>query len=121
MSGKSHVAATAALKRRLGSRVDTSAKGRWAASFDSSKISFLPEAVITPRTEKDIGPVLALANKHRVPVTVRGRGTTLMGSAAPVNGGWVIDMLKLNRVVIDADAGMAHAGAGATNAHVVLA
>jgi len=48
---------------------------------------FLPAgAVITPRTEKDIGPVLELANKHRVPVTVRGRGTTLMGSAAPVAG-----------------------------------
>ena len=116
MSAKSHALATRQLKKRLGALVDLSQKGRWAASFDSSKISFLPEAVITPRTEKDIGPVLELANKHRVPVTVRGRGTTLMGSAAPVRGGWVIDMLKLNRVTIDTDAGMAHAGAGATTA-----
>ncbi len=121
MSGKLHASATTALKRRLGARVDVSEKGRWAASFDSSKISFLPEAVITPRAEAEVGVVLALANKHRVPVTVRGRGTTLMGSAAPVSGGWVIDMLKLNRVAIDADAGMAHAGAGATNANVVRA
>ena len=111
-------AATTALKRELGKIVDTSEKGCWAASFDSSKISFLPEAVVTPRREADIGPVLALANKHRVPVTVRGRGTTLMGSAAPVRGGWVIDMLKLNSVKIDEDAGMAHVGAGATNAAV---
>lgn len=107
--------ATGQLRRRLGACVDTSKQGCWAASFDSSKISFLPVAVITPRTEKDIGPVLELANKHRVPVTVRGRGTTLMGSAAPVHGGWVIDMRKLKSVRIDADAGMAHAGAGATN------
>jgi glycolate oxidase len=111
-------AATTALKRKLGKLVDTSDAGRWAASFDSSKISFLPDAVITPRREADIGVVLELANKHRVPVTVRGRGTTLMGSAAPVRGGWVIDMLKLNTVKIDADAGMAHVGAGATNASV---
>src|SRR5258708_6988485 len=116
MSAKSHALATRQLKKRLGPLVDTSRKGRWAASFDSSKISFLPEAVITPRTEKNIGPVLVLANKHRVPVTVRGRGTTLMGSAAPVRGGWVIDMMKLKAVRIDTDAGMAHVGAGATNA-----
>src|SRR4051812_25125651 len=60
------------LKKRLGRRVDTSRTGCWAASFDSSKISFLPEAVVTPRAEADIGAVLELANRHRVPVTVRG-------------------------------------------------
>ncbi len=113
-----HAAATRRLKRRLGARVDTSRAGCWAASFDSSKISFLPAAVVTPRAEADIGAVLELANKHRVPVTVRGRGTTLMGSAVPVKGGWVIDMLKLNRIAIDADAGMAHVQAGAKTADI---
>ena len=105
--------ATTQLKRQLGARVDTSTKACWDASYDSSKVSFLPEAVITPRDEKEIGIVLTLANKYRVPVTVRGRGTTLMGSAAPVRGGWVVDMLKLNKVKIDVDAGMAHVQAGA--------
>lgn len=106
------------LRRALGAKVDVSQKGRWAASFDSSKISFLPEAVITPRAEADIGVVLQLANRYRVPVTVRGRGTTLMGSAAPVRGGWVIDMLRLNRIAIDQDAGMAHVMAGARTAEI---
>ena len=113
-----HVAATRLLKRRLGARVDTSKAACWAASFDSSKISFLPEAVITPKGEADIAVVLELANRHRVPVTVRGRGTTLMGSAAPVRGGWVIDMRKLKRVRIDDEAGMAHVEAGATTADI---
>lgn len=110
--------ATVRLRRRLSSQVDSSAQARWAASFDSSKVSFLPDAVITPRNEAAIGVVLALANEYRVPVTVRGRGTTLMGSAAPVRGGWVIDMLKLKKIRIDADAGMAHVEAGAKNADV---
>lgn len=111
----SFAAATRALRRQLGDRVDTSREGRWAASFDSSKISFLPDAVIAPRTEAEIGVVLVLANRHRVPVTVRGRGTTLMGSAAPVQGGWVVDMLRLKKIRIDAEAGLAEVQAGAKN------
>jgi len=115
---KSFAAATRNLKRRLGARVDTTREGRWQASFDSSKISFLPDAVVTPRRETDVGTVLELANRYRVPVTVRGRGTTLMGSAAPVRGGWVIDMLRLKQVKIDGDAGLAEVQAGATTAAV---
>jgi glycolate oxidase len=61
---KSPAQVTATLKRRLGAVVDISEKGRWAASFDSSKISFLPDAVITPLREEQIGVVLALANRH---------------------------------------------------------
>ncbi len=107
-------AATRLLRRQLGARfVSTSPAELFAASFDSSKISFLPAAVIKPRRESDIGVVLQLANRHHVPVTVRGRGTTLMGSAAPVQGGWVIDMLALNRIRIDDVAGMAHVQCGA--------
>ena len=111
-------AATAQLKRRLGAAVRTGRAARWAASFDSSKLSFLPAAVIKPRRAADVGVVLALANRHRVPVTVRGRGTTLTGAAVPLRGGWVIDLTGLRRIRIDAEAGLAHVQAGATNAAV---
>ncbi|MDB6093805.1 MAG: linked oxidase domain protein [Verrucomicrobia bacterium] len=111
--------ATLQLKRRLGAKVVfTDEAALFAASFDSSKISFPPVAVIKARTEADIGVALVLANRHRVPVTVRGRGTTLMGSAAPVRGGWVVDMMALNRVAIDVEAGMAHVQAGAKVADI---
>lgn len=107
-------AATRELKRRLGAGVVcTDATTLHAASYDSCKLSFLPVAVLKPRKAADIGVALKLANQHRVPVTVRGRGTTLMGSATPVRGGWVIDMLKLNRIRIDAESGMAQVQAGA--------
>lgn len=110
----SFASATRSLRRRLGADVvATDQASCFAASFDSSKISFVPEAVIKPRREADIGVVLTLANRHRVPVTVRGRGTTLMGSAAPVRGGWVIDMLALDGIKIDAVAGLAHVQCGA--------
>ena len=102
-------AVTRQLRRRLGGIVRTDRQARWEASFDSSKLSYLPAAVIRPRKAADVGVVLALANRHRVPVTVRGRGTTLTGGAVPLRGGWVIDLTGLRRIRIDAEAGMARA------------
>lgn len=116
---KLHGRATAALRRKLGATlVATDPDSCYAASFDSGRLSFLPEAVITPRRREQVGTVLELANRHGVPVTPRGRGTTLMGSAAPREGGWVLDLLKLNRIRVDAEAGMIHAQAGAVVADV---
>jgi len=108
----SNSTATAQLRRKLGAAVRTDRDARWEASFDSSKLSFLPEAVIKPRRTADIGAVLVLANRHRVPVTVRGRGTTLTGAAVPLHGGWVIDLTGLRRIRIDAETGLAHVQAG---------
>ncbi len=91
-------AATRMLKRRLGARVLTTPAACFKASFDGSKLSFLPEAVVEPRRGADIATVLKLANEHRVPVTVRGGGTSLTGSGSPVRGGWVIDLSGWRRV-----------------------
>jgi glycolate oxidase len=110
--------ATEKLRRQLGSRVATSDDARFAASFDGSKLSFLPAAVIFPRKEADIGAVLALANKHGVPVTVRGGGTSLTGSGSPLRGGWVLDVSKWDKVTVDAEAGMATVQPGAKVAAV---
>ncbi|MGA2016738.1 MAG: FAD-linked oxidase C-terminal domain-containing protein [Opitutaceae bacterium] len=107
--------ATRQLRSELGPRVvRTDRDTRRAASFDSSKIAFAPRAVVFPRGRADVAAVLALANRHRVPVTVRGRGTSLTGSAAPLRGGWVLDLHRWNGIRIDAQAGLAHVQAGAT-------
>ncbi|MGH7996644.1 MAG: FAD-binding oxidoreductase, partial [Opitutaceae bacterium] len=110
-------AATRLLARRLGPGVvRTDAASRQAASFDGSKLPFLPEAVVFPRRREDLAVVLELANRRGVPVTARGRGTSLTGSAAPRFGGWVVDLLGWNRIAIDAIAGLARVEAGATTA-----
>jgi glycolate oxidase len=108
-------AATAKLKRKLGERiVFTDGPSLDAASYDSAKLPFRPAAVVRVQQESDVGVVLELANAFRVPVTTRGRGTTLTGAATPVRGGWVIDLLALKKITIDDEAGMARVGAGAT-------
>jgi glycolate oxidase len=108
-------AATKQLRRTLGPQVvRTDSESKRAASFDSSKLSFIPAAVVFPRSRSDVSKVLEFANRGRVPVTVRGRGTSLTGSASPVNGGWVLDLHRWNKVKIDFQAGLAHVQAGAT-------
>jgi glycolate oxidase len=115
-------AATKQLKARLGPGVvRTDPISRDAASFDSSKIPFRPEAVILPRSPSDVAEVLKLANRRRVPVTVRGRGTSLTGSAAPMRGGWVLDLHRLNRIRVDGPSGLAHVQAGAVVARIQAA
>ena len=104
---------TSLLKRRLGACVTTDHDALFAASFDGSKLSFLPDAVVRPRTNAHIAVVLELANKHGVPVTTRGAGSSLTGSGSPMLGGWVLDLSKWNRITVDADAGMAQVQAGA--------
>jgi glycolate oxidase len=110
---------TVLLKRRLGARiVFTDDAAREAASDGSAKIPFRPDAVVRVKKESDVGVVLAVANQHRVPVTTRGRGTTLTGAATPVRGGWVLDTLALDKIVIDGEAGMVRTGAGAKVADI---
>ena len=110
----SHAKPTALLQHRLGARVvRTDEAARFAGSFDGSKIAFDCDAVIRVRKDADVGVVLALANEHCVPVTVRGGGTSLTGSASPRFGGWVLDLSKLAKIRIDAEAGLAIVQAGA--------
>lgn len=82
-------------------------------SFDSLKVSFRPEACIQPTTADQIGPILSLANEGSVPVTVRGVGSSLTGSATPIKGGWVLDVSKLNHIKIDPINRIADVGCGA--------
>lgn len=107
-------AATQVLRRKLGASVVlTDDAALDAASFDSSRIAVRPAAVVRPTKREQIGVLLKLANEHGVPVTPRGRGTTLMGSATPIKGGWVLDLMGLNAIRIDVEAGLAHVQAGA--------
>jgi glycolate oxidase len=114
-----HSKATRELRRRLGPRVvRTGAAERAAVSFDGSKIAFEPAAALFPRSRSDIAALLALANRRRVPVTVRGAGSSLTGSASPARGGWVLDLHEWDSVRVDALAGLARAEAGATIARI---
>ncbi len=115
----SHPAATQALIAKLGAeKVRTDEATCFAASFDNMRLSFMPEAVIRPGEEEDIGIVLKLANEHRVPVTVRGRGTGNAGASSPIKGGWVIHLDHWDKIEIDPISAMATVQPGAITAKI---
>ena len=117
-----YAAATHTLVHRLGrQQVSTDAASLAPVAFDSSKIAFAPEAVIHPASREALATVLKLANAHKVPVTIRGSGTSLTGSAAPLRGGWVVDLSAWNRIRVDAEAGLIRAETGARVADIQAA
>ena len=58
-----------------------------------------PDAVAWPETTEEVSQVLAICNREGVPVIGWGTGTSLEGHALAVNGGLVLDMMRMNRVL----------------------
>ena len=104
--------AARALQRKLPGRVQSDEANRFRASLDNLRLSFLPERVVRIQNAVEVGYVLKIANKYGIPVTTRGAGSSATGSAAPVRGGWVLDLADLTQMDIDPVARIATVGAG---------
>ncbi|MHA1860702.1 MAG: FAD-binding oxidoreductase [Candidatus Ranarchaeia archaeon] len=72
-----------------------------------------PEFVLRPGSTKEISDVVKLANQYLVPVIPRGAGTAQEGGCIPSQGGIVLDLTRLNRILnIDEDTGRVTVEAG---------
>ncbi|MBI4362457.1 MAG: FAD-binding oxidoreductase [Euryarchaeota archaeon] len=83
---------------------------------DATGVIFrMPEAVVRPGSAGEVAGVLRLCDEHRVPVTPRGGGTGLSGGAMPVQGGIVLVLDRMNRILeIDRESMAAVVEAGVT-------
>ncbi|MDI3482702.1 MAG: glycolate oxidase [Candidatus Methanomethylophilaceae archaeon] len=70
----------------------------YAYSFDASIYHGKADMVIQPRDVKQVSEIMCIAYEHRIPVTPRGSGTGLCGSAIPLKGGIVMDMSRMNHI-----------------------
>ena len=57
------------------------------------------DLLVVPKTQDEVRLVASAAARHRIPVTVRGGGTGNYGQCVPLEGGIVLDVTKLNRVI----------------------
>ena len=70
---------------------------------DVTRLNAQPvERIFSVRTSEDIKRVLALARQHSKPVSIRGTRHS-MGGHTIAAGGYVIDLLRLNRFSFDAE------------------
>lgn len=66
---------------------------------ETEDLIFKPEIVVKPSNPQEISQIMVLANSLKIPVTVRGGGTGLSGSALPVRGGILISMERFNKIL----------------------
>lgn len=89
-----------ALAARFGERFSQSMGIREHHGRDESPYPAMPpEAVVFAQTTEEVSEVAALCNQHRVPLIAYGAGSSLEGNFLAVQGGIVIDVSGMNRIL----------------------
>lgn len=80
----------------------TEYEDRYCYAYDATAIGeklYLPDAVILPENTRQISEILTIANADKIPVTVRGAGTNLVGGCIPLKGGIVLHLSRMNKIL----------------------
>ncbi|MHA6483562.1 FAD-binding oxidoreductase [Paenibacillus sp. strain BS8-2] len=71
-----------------------------AHSYDGTPmLQSLPQGVIYPETTEQVSQIMKLLSKYAIPLVSRGSGSNLCGGTVPVQGGIVMVMHRMNRIV----------------------
>lgn len=60
---------------------------------------YVGDLVVIPKDQDEVRRVAAAAAKFRIPITVRGGGTGNYGQCVPLEGGIILDMTKIDRII----------------------
>ena len=89
---------------------------------DGSIFQVMPELVILPADTAQVAAVVKLAKRAGVPIVPRGSGTGLAGGAVPAEGGIILSLARLNRILkIDLENRLAIVEPGVINLDVTRA
>jgi glycolate oxidase len=58
-----------------------------------------PDIIVKPKNAKEISEIMKIAVKNDIPVIPRGTGTWGLGGAVPTDGGILLDMGSLNKIL----------------------
>lgn len=89
---------------------------------DGSIFQVMPEIVVIPADTEQVSAVVKAAKRANVPIVPRGSGTGLAGGAVPAEGGIVLSLSRLDRILkIDLENRIAIVEPGVINAEVTRA
>ena len=66
------------------------------ASYFTGK---MPEAVAIPKTTAEVSGIMKICSSYKLPVTIRSGGSSLTGSSVPMDGGILVSMSAMNRII----------------------
>lgn len=72
---------------------------RLAYGYDNSRRSAMPDAVALAETADEVAAIIAACREHRLPLIARGRGTNTTGATVPIQGGLVLSLERMNRIL----------------------
>ncbi|MFE5320210.1 FAD-binding oxidoreductase [Paenibacillus sp. NPDC056579] len=74
-------------------------------SYDATPLyQAMPDGVVFPASTEEVSEVMKVCAGHKIPVIARGAGSNLCAGVVPVQGGIVMVMTRMNRLIeIDQD------------------
>lgn len=87
------------LEQLFGDAISDSAEALALHAYDAANLLFLPEMVAYPDNCEQIVRVVKLAGKHGFPLVPRGAGAGFTGGSLAVNGGLVLNLSRMNRIL----------------------
>jgi glycolate oxidase len=67
--------------------------------YDATELRFMPDVVLLPGSTVQVSEIMRLSYLHEIPVTPQGGRTGLSGGALAVNGGAILSLIRMNRIV----------------------
>ena len=83
--------------------LDYYSQDAWPRAIKLSQMGqrpYRPELAFHVRSAGQVPKLLAWASEHRVPITVRGAGSDVVGACLPTAGGIVLDVSDLNKILV---------------------
>ena len=68
-------------------------------SYDATRLERLPDIIVKPVTPDEVVSILNIANHEKIPVIPRGAGTGFAGGSVPVQGGVVLSLQNMDRII----------------------
>ena len=84
--------------------------------YDNSRLQSTPAGVVFAERHEQVAATVRLCHEQRIPLITRGKGTGTTGATVPQQGGLVLSLERMNRIIeIDADNRLARVEPGVTN------
>ncbi len=72
---------------------------RYVYGSDSSVHEAMPQVIVRPQNTEQVRKLMRYANKEKIAIIPRGSGSGMCGQVVPVQGGIILDMKGMNRIL----------------------